>query len=270
MGPVLMAISAWFIAAMAIAGSAGTGMNYFTPVAIIRTCAIVRTGGRYAERLVTHEATLRLLAGLRVWFYRRLEPLAPARLQRYRSGDILSRIRADIDTLDNFYLRALVPTTTALLGGLLLVFFLLRYDVRLALILLNFLLLAGAGVPWLSQRLGTVPGLRSLLLKSELRAAAIDGMQGLAELQVHGADGTQGTRIAALSRGLGAQQQRLSHLTGLSQGMLGLAANLAMWLSVWTVVPLVREGRIAPPELAMLVLFVSASFEAVLPMPGAF
>jgi len=76
----LMAVSGWFIAAMTIAGTAGVSMNYFTPAAIIRTSAIVRTAGRYGERLVTHEATLRLLASLRVWFYEHLEPLTPTRL----------------------------------------------------------------------------------------------------------------------------------------------------------------------------------------------
>jgi hypothetical protein len=86
----LMAISGWFIAAMA-AGAGGVSMNYFTPAALIR--GILRTAGRYLERLVTHEATLRQLAGLRVWFYAHLELLAPA-AQQLHSGDLLSRIRS--------------------------------------------------------------------------------------------------------------------------------------------------------------------------------
>ena len=83
---------------------------------------------------MTHDATLRLLAGLRLWIYRHLEPLAPVGLQRYHSGDLLSRIRADIDTLDHFYLRFLVPVTVALLGATLFVLFLWRYHPMLALI----------------------------------------------------------------------------------------------------------------------------------------
>ena len=114
----LMALSGWFISAMAVAGAAGASMNYFTPAALIRAAAIARTAGRYAERLVTHEATFRLLAELRVWFYLRLEPLAPAGLDAYRSGDLLSRIRADIDTLDNVYLHLLVPAAVALMAML--------------------------------------------------------------------------------------------------------------------------------------------------------
>lgn len=266
----LMAVSGWFIASMAIAGAAGVSMNYFTPAAIIRACAIARTLGRYGERLVTHEATLRLLSALRVWFYERLEPLAPARLQLYRSGDLLSRIRADIDTLDGFYLRTLVPTLTAALASLAFLLFLWRYDPALALILLGLLLFGGVGVPWVVRSLGEGPGRRVVALKSELRSATVDGVQGLAELQAYGADRAQANHINDLSRRLGREQQRLSGFTGLSQGALGLAANLALWLTVWMAIPLVREGAIAPPDLAMLALFALAAFEAVAPLPAAF
>ena len=101
----LLALSGWFIASMAIAGLGTQMIDTFAPAAAIRGLAILRTGARYLERLVTHEATFRLLSELRVWFYRHLEPLAPARLQAYRGGDLLSRIRADIDSLEKFYLR---------------------------------------------------------------------------------------------------------------------------------------------------------------------
>ena len=74
----LMATSGWFITAMAAAGLAGATMNYFTPAAIIRTLAILRTGGRYLDRLISHEATFRLIGGLRSYVFAKLEPLAPA------------------------------------------------------------------------------------------------------------------------------------------------------------------------------------------------
>jgi ATP-binding cassette subfamily C protein CydC len=266
----LMAVSGWFIASMALAGVAQVSMNYFTPAALIRASAIIRTGGRYAERLITHEATLRLLSALRVWFYQHLEPLAPARLQHYRGGDLLSRIRADIDTLDNFYLRILAPSVSAVLGGLLLVLFLRYYDTRLALILAFFLLLAGVLTPWIVQRFGDAPGRRKLALQTELRMAAVDGIQGMAELQLYGGASAQADKLSALSQQLAEQQQRLSGLNGLSQGALMLAANLAMWAVLWTAIPLVRDGVLAPPELAMLALFTLAAFEAVLPLPNAF
>ena len=128
----LLALSSWFIASMAVAGTLGMVMNYSTPSAGVRALAIGRAGGRYAERLVNHDATFRILATLRVWLFNRLEPLAPAALQPHRSGDLLSRIRADIDMLDDFYVRGVVPSVVAVLSAACLLPFLLHFDARLA------------------------------------------------------------------------------------------------------------------------------------------
>ncbi|WP_295608861.1 thiol reductant ABC exporter subunit CydC [uncultured Lamprocystis sp.] len=267
---VLLAVSGWFITAMAVAGSAGVAMNYFTPAALIRGGSILRTVGRYAERLITHEATLRLLAQLRVWFYSHLEPLAPAVLQRYHSGDLQSRIRADVDALDTLYVRVLVPVLVATLGACLLLGFLLLYDWRIAVVSLGFLLLAGVAVPLWSRALGQAPGERIARTEAELRTACVDGLQGLAELQVYGAAAAQARHIDALSRTLATEQVRLAGYSGINQGAVGLCANLSLWTLLWLAIPLVADGRLAPPQLAMLALFTLASFEAVAPLPLAF
>jgi ATP-binding cassette subfamily C protein CydC len=265
----LMALSGWFISAMAVAGAAGASMNYFTPAALIRAAAIARTAGRYAERLVTHEATFRLLAELRVWFYRRLEPLAPAGLEAWRSGDLLSRIRADIDTLDNVYLRLLVPAAVALLAILVFTAVLWCYRPVLALVEGLLLLAAGVAVPWLVNRLGHTAGQRKVEVSAHLRAALVTDMQGMGELLVYGAAEDHAARLRTLSRELARRQQTLSVLNGFSQGALGLCANLAMWAMVVLAVPMVSSHLLAPQHLAMLALFALASFEAVIPLPLA-
>ena len=127
----LLALSSWFITSMALAGAVGAFMDYTTPAAAIRALALVRAGGRYAERLVNHDTTLRILSTIRVWFFRRIEPLAPAGLQGYRSGDLLGRIRADVDTLDDFYVRGVVPSLVGVLALGLIVPFLARFDARI-------------------------------------------------------------------------------------------------------------------------------------------
>jgi ATP-binding cassette subfamily C protein CydC len=265
----LMALSGWFISAMAIAGAAGVSMNYFTPAALIRAAAIVRTAGRYAERLVTHEATFRLLAELRVWFYRHLEPLVPAGIERYQSGDLLSRIRADIDTLDHVYLRLLVPAAVAVLAGALFIVVLWSYQPALAQVEGMLLLVAGICVPWLVNRLGAEAGRRKVELSAQLRAALVTDVQGMAELLVYGAGQRHAERLQSLSEELTQRQQTLSGLNGLSQGALGLCANLAMWAMIAVAVPMVSKQALAPEELAMLALFALASFEAVMPLPLA-
>lgn len=266
----LMAVSGWFITAMAMAGVAGASMNYFTPAALIRLAAIVRTAGRYGERLVTHEATFRMLAELRVWFYERIEPLAPAVLEQYRSGDVLSRIRADIDTLNNVYLRLLVPVVVAALAMLVFVVALLFYHPLLALLELSLLLVAGVLIPWLMNRLGHEAGQQSVETAAQLRSALVNDLQGMGELLVYGAADAHAAHVQQLSQTLAAQQQTLSRLNGVAQGALGLCANLAMWGMLVLAIPLVRDHAIAPPELAMLALFALASFETVLPLPLAF
>lgn len=269
----LMATSGWFIAAMAAAGASGASMNYFTPAALIRAAAILRTAGRYMERLVTHDATLRQLAGLRVWFYAHLEPLAPARLQQFHSGDLLSRIGADIDALDNLYLRTLVPVAVAVAGLALCTAFLAAFDTGVALFTLGMLLVAGVLVPLWTQARGAAPGRRLVETEAELRSLAIDGIQGLPELLVNGAEAAHAERLQALSLALTADQDRMSAYAGLSQATVTLAANLAQWGVLWLAIPLVSTsdsaGGLAPPSLALLVLFTLAAFEAVAPLPLA-
>lgn len=115
----------------------------FTPAAAIRGLAVLRTLARYLERVVTHDATLRLLAVLRVWFYKHLEPLAPARLQEFRDGDLLTRLRADIDSLDNFYLRILAPAIAALISSVAILCLLFWFSPAVAGIDAVMLLVAG-------------------------------------------------------------------------------------------------------------------------------
>jgi ATP-binding cassette subfamily C protein CydC len=266
----LLAISGWFITAMAVAGAAAVTMNYFTPAAIIRASAMARTAGRYLERLLSHEATLRQLSGLRVWFYRHLEPLAPARLQEFHSGDLLSRIRADIDALDNFYVRVLIPVLVAASASLAFFLFTAWYDLGLALSLLALLLLAGVALPAISRHLGRRPGRQLVETEARLRQTAIEGTQGLSELLVFGAADAHARRLDALSAALIADQDRMSRLSGLAVGGVGLCANLALWFAIWLGLPLLHQGTLAPPQLAMLALLALASFEAVAPLPLAF
>lgn len=266
----LMAVSGWFITAMAAAGAAGVAMNYFTPAALIRLSAILRTAGRYGERLATHEATLGGLARLRVWLYERLLPLAPAALQDLHSGDVQARIRADVDALDALVIRVLVPSAVASAAALLLVIALALLDWRFALLELTFLALAGLAAPALAERLGRGPGTRVATLESRLREASVDGLQGLAELQVLGAAEDHARRIDRLGRDLAAEQVRLAGYAGLGAAAAGLAAQLALWSMLLLAVPQVADGRLAAPQLAMLALLVLASFESVAPLPLAY
>lgn len=266
----LMAISGWFIASMAIAGVAGVSMNYYSPAALIRAAAIFRTAGRYAERLVTHEATFRFLSGLRVWFYTRLEPLIPSALEDMRSGDLLSNIRTDIETLNNLYIRVIVPVSVAIIGVILTSWVMAGYSLLLAQLLLLMLLISGVFLPYIIARLGAKPGQDIVQQSAELNAQVVDAVQGLAELSVCGALDDSYAQVSATSRGTINAQVKMGYVSGLAQSGLLLMMHLTQWLVLILAIPMTQTADISGAELAMLVLFSLAAFESVMPLPEAF
>lgn len=265
----LMAISGWFLAAMGLAGAAGAAINYFTPAAIIRGLAIARTGGRYADRVVGHEATLRLLAGLRRWLYERLERLGPLGLGILRSGDVLARMRGDIDRLEAVSLRVLSPIVVALAASIAVVTVLAAYDVRLALLQLVLLAVAGLVVPLVVARAGARSGRSLVQDAARLNTLLVDAAEGLAELQVNGAAARQAERIHALSEEMIDDQLRVARLNAGAQAAVGLAAGLAMAGALAIAAPAVAQHRLAPAEMPMLALLALAAFEALAAVPLA-
>ncbi|WP_026438965.1 thiol reductant ABC exporter subunit CydC [Acidocella facilis] len=269
----LLALSGWFLAATAAAGLAGyaaqNAFNFFTPSAMVRFFATLRVGSRYAERLVTHEATFRLLADLRVWFYTRLEPLAPAALQGQRSADLLGRIVSDIDTLNLFYLRVFVPVLTALAAALLMASFFAFFSVPAALALILGLGLNGALAPVLTARLGAGPGAAITRLNSGLRAEYVEALQGMGELLVSGAAPAMQARAAALNEELAAAQARLGGVAALGASLSGLAANATLLAVLVFGARRFEAGGLGAAQVPMLLLGAMAAFEATAPLPGA-
>lgn len=265
----LMAVSGWFIASMAVAGVAKTPFNFFFPSATIRLLAILRTVGRYGERLVTHEAAFRILADLRSWLFRRLIPLAPAGLERYASGDLAGRLRADIDSLENLYLRIIAPLCSGVISILLAGLVVACFSTKAAVGLLALLLVAGLLVPLWVRRMAQQPGQQSVELAAALRNQVSQGLQGAEELLLLGASEQQAGQVERLSGELVRRQVSLGRLAGLTgAGVVGLA-GLALVLVALVVIPEVRQQQVSGPQLVMLLLCSAAVFEAVGPLSHA-
>lgn len=266
----LMAISGWFIAAMAMAGVAGTPMNYFTPAAIIRALALSRTASRYAERVVSHDATFHLLASLRRWFYDALEPLAPAHLAAHASGDLLARIRNDIERLELIFLRILAPCVVAAITVAVVTGVFLAYDTAAAFAVLGLLLMAGILLPILAARYGRDPSLSLSARAAEMKDFIVDRVSGLADLSIAGLDRDVASHFAGLSDSQLEGELELAKIRGLSLAGTSLAANAALLAVLGIVIPAVAEARLAAANLPMLMLLAVASFDAVSPLPLAF
>jgi thiol reductant ABC exporter CydC subunit len=265
-GVGLMATSSYIISAAALHPSIAA-----LEVAIVgvRFFGVARGVFRYLERYVSHTVTFKLLARLRVWFFERLEPLAPARLMEERSGDLLARIVGDVETLQHFYVRVLAPPAVALVTTLGMWIFFATYDPRLANTLLVFLFLAGVAVPLLAYALGRTAGREVIAARAALATQVLDGVQGMAELVAFGQAARQQARIAALNRDVVRLQARLARVTALSSALLTMFTSAATLAVLVVAIPLVTSGRLPGVLLAVLALAAAASFEAVAPLPLA-
>jgi ATP-binding cassette subfamily C protein CydCD len=260
----LLGTSAWLISAaglhpdISILQVAIVGVRFF---------GIARGVFRYLERLVSHNVTFRLLARLRVWFYTALEPLAPARLMEFRAGDLLSRIVADVDALENFYVRVVAPPLVALVVTGVIGFYLAGFDARLGQAFLLFSLLLGIGLPWLAYRLSRQPGAQLSLQRAGLHTLLVDSIQGLADLTAFGRAGDALAQTASAGRAYGCTRQRMAGISGIDSALGLLLSNLGMWTVLFLAIPLVHAGRLGGVMLAPLALITLTGFEAVLPLP---
>jgi thiol reductant ABC exporter CydC subunit len=232
----------------------------------VRFFGLSRGVFRYLERYVSHTVTLRLLARWRVWFYNALEPLAPARLMGAASGDLLSRMVADIDTLQNFYVRVVAPPLVALLIGLGMAGYLAGFSSQLAALLLVIYALAGLGLPALVLRLDRAPGRERVLSRGLLYRRLVDGVQGMSDLLAFGAEGRQSAAINAAAADFIRAEQRQARLGALERGLSSLGTYLGTWGVLVLAIPLVSAGKMDGVYLAAIVLAAVASFEAVLPL----
>jgi ATP-binding cassette, subfamily C, bacterial CydCD len=262
----LMTTAAYLIATAALQPSIAVIQ---IPIVGVRFFGIARGLFRYLERLASHQATFRILAGMRVWFYRVVEPLAPARLEAYHSGDLLNRVIANVNTLENFYIRAVAPPVVALLVLAAAGLFVAAYHPLLAATLLAFLTFAGLALPLFIRRLSRVHGERAIRWRAGLNAALVGAIQGLPDLLVFDGHKNHRRKIERLSRAYRQAQTGLAYAGGLQAALLLLLNHLAMLVILWLAIPMVRAQVFDGVGLAVLVLATLASFEAVQALPLA-
>ncbi len=263
----LMAAAAFIIASAARHPSVA---DLAVPIVGVRFFGIARGVFRYLERYVSHHINFNLLARWRVWFYESIEPHAPARLMAYRSGDLLTRIVGDIETLQNFYVRVLAPPLVALVVAIFMGVFLASFDATLALVVLAFMFLVGVVLPIVAQRVSQLINHQAIQLRADLNAQLVDGIQGIADLLAYGREESQKQLVANLSRAYVRLQTRMAIIAGAHNAAGNLLAHLALWSVLFLAIPLVNAARFDGVYLPVLVLAVLASFEAALALPPAF
>lgn len=236
----------------------------------VRFFGIARGVLRYTERLVSHDLTFRLLRELRVSTFRALTRLAPAGIERFRSGDVLSRIVADVDTLQHVYTRVATPPLVALAVAALAAtagaLFLPAVGVVIALALLTGILL----VPLLTGALGTRHGRIVGPAKAALSIGVIDIVQGAPEIAAFGREQDFLDEIELRDAELTRSVRSAAWLRGFGEAAVIVLTGAAVIGTLVFAVEAVSTGRLDGIYLAVLVMLAMASFEAVSPLPEAF
>ncbi|APG17443.1 cysteine/glutathione ABC transporter ATP-binding protein/permease CydC [Kosakonia radicincitans] len=267
----LLTLSGWFLSASAVVGVAGLySFNYMLPAAGVRGAAITRTAGRYFERLVSHEATFRVLEHLRVATFSKLLPLSPAGLARFRQGELLNRVVADVDTLDHLYLRVISPLVGALVVIIVVMVGLSVLDVSLALMLGGIMLATLLTLPPLFYRAGKPTGENLTALRGQYRQQLTSWLQGQAELTIFGASQRYREQLENTELNWHDAQRRQSDLSAVSQALMLLISGVAVIVMLWFASGDVG-GNTQPGALIALFVFCAlAAFEALAPVTGAF
>ncbi|MFD6078467.1 thiol reductant ABC exporter subunit CydD [Streptomyces hydrogenans] len=262
----LMAVSGWLISR---ASEQPPVLHLMVAVTATRAFGIGRAVFRYAERLVSHDAVLRMLAELRVSVYARLERIAPAGLRRTRRGDLLARLVHDVDALQDYWLRWLLPAGAALLVGLGSVGFTAWLLPEAGAVLAVGLLVAGVLVPPLGAALARRAERRLAPARGVLATAVADPLRGCAELTVAGALRGRLDRARAADRTLTGIASRQSAAAALGAGLSAVVCGLTVVAAAGVGVQAVRDGRLDGVALAVVVLTPLAAFEAVTGLPLA-
>jgi ATP-binding cassette subfamily C protein CydC len=267
-GIALLGLSGWFITATALAGltSAALAFDVFIPGASIRLLALLRTGARYGERLVTHDATLRVLAGLRERLFRGHTTAEGAEALQRRPARLLFRLTSEVDALDSLYLRVLAPLAAAILVSFAVLAGLWLAAPALIWPLLVLLPLAGGLLPWWIARAALRPGRRRAAAIEALRARAIDAAQGQVDLLMAGRAEAQAASIMAADGRLASAEDALNRLETRGAGLLFLAGQAALVGTLLIAATMAEQDIISAPIAALAVLAAMAVLEAFAPL----
>jgi ATP-binding cassette subfamily C protein CydC len=225
---------------------------------------------RYCERYVGHLGTFRILTRIRVWTFRGLLPVSPAGVQHRRAGDLLAAIIDDVDTLQDLYLRVLVPPVAAIatVGVTTVVFG--RFDPVLGIVLLGFLVLCGLVIPALTRTATRLPTRSLVALRADNRANAIEFVNGLADLVALGQTDRLQQEFNANETRQSVAEKSLATMRGIALALGSITVGCAAISLLGIAIPLARSGSLDPLYLAIIPLAAMAAFEAVVPLTVLF
>ena len=267
----LLSLSGWFLAASFLVGSTIL-FNFFDPSSGVRGLAIGRTISRYLERLVTHDATFRVLAELRISVFKKLIPLSPSGLNRFRNSELLNRLVADVDTLDTLYLNLLSPFISAIIVIAFMAIGLSFVSGLLTIIICGILLTLLFIFPAIFYRLGQKSGKKIIQARAEYRSQFIEWVQLNAEFLLFGLVPLMTEKLEKTEQTWLSSQSKESQLTGFSNALLTFMNGVLVCVVILLGATAIDAPSADTPEalVALVIFCVMASAEILMPIGIAF
>jgi len=244
-------------------------LSLTTTIVAVRFLALARPLARYLERLSSHDLTLRALGRIRSSVYARIEPLAPAELDAFRRGDLVSRLVGDVDALQGLYLRGLAPPLVAVVVAVACVVAVALASPAAAVALAVGLVLAGAAVPLAAFRLARSVGERQAATRAGLTSEVVELLRGAPELVAFGREDDALARVRELDGRLSRLARRDALVAGLADAASILVAGLTTVAVLAIAVSDHEAGTLDRVLVAALALLALSSFDAVAPLPAA-
>ena len=261
----LTATSAWLIAR---AAQQPPVLTLMVAAVAVRTFGVGRAVFRYLERLSAHDAALRVMAGLRTRVFSALVPLSPSQLRRIRRGDLLSRLIADVEAIEELGVRVVVPAVSALVVGAAAVAFTGILLPAAALSLLAALLLGGVAVPCVVVLADRRAARRSAHARAELTTAVVDLIEGAPELVAYGAMDAALHRAHEADRALSKLERRGASSLAAGTALSVAATGIALWSAIAIGIPAVRAGAFGGVLFVVVVLLAWSTPDVVADLPG--
>ena len=267
----LLSLSGWFLAASFLVGSTIL-FNFFYPSSGVRGLAIGRTISRYLERLVTHDATFRVLAELRISVFKKLIPLSPSGLNRFRNSELLNRLVADVDTLDTLYLNLLSPFISAIIVIAFMAIGLSFVSGLLTIIICGILLTLLFIFPAIFYRLGQKSGKKIIQARAEYRSQFVEWVQLNAEFLLFGLVPQMTEKLEKTEQTWLSSQSKENQLTGFSNALLTFMNGVLVCIVILLVATAIDAPSADTPEalVALVIFCVMASAEILMPIGIAF
>ena len=269
----LLALSGWFISAAGFASLSfvlASQFNYFLPAAGVRFLSLTRILLRYVDKLGSHDLTLKFLSKIRLWIYEKLEPLAPAHLLNFQSGDLLTRFSQDVDALDHLYIRLFLPVSVFFITSVLGFVILNHFSFMIAWHVLVLLWISGFIMPIIMAYFLKERSKNLAISQANFKKEVVEFCQNLTEIIMFSKINTFIDRLKKNDRKTLKIQSKLISWEAASAFSLVLLSGFTLWYTLWVSVPLVHNHLLNGAFLAFLILGIAAIFEVASGLPAAF